>query len=395
MCKSQADGGQRCAAHTRKAFENASMYAGEKWDEVAAQYASTREGQEVIQAKSTEYAEAGDLDREARCRAALTKGLNIREANADAAAEIARRDLTKWEPANIDEELARLYDESYKAAAEVESARTALHSVAHEAAGRRLWDRKNIRASQIQDELDALIAKHQTDPDRHTEAAVKAQRNLTDLQANHESIVKMREPYEKEFNRRGGWNRAFLVTNAQGHVHRDMNCSTCRPTTQYHWVTEMSDHSEEEIVEEAGERACTVCYPSAPVATLSRPTRLFTPDERAQQEAREQRATAAEEKKRKQIEKALMPDGSEFKVEYTRNGYPGRERFKTEQTATSWVVSNIAYYRGWDGHEMDESMAAANEKIIEAIAEKHDKPIEDVRADIEKKVVAKIRRDSR
>lgn len=393
MCKSQADGGQRCAAHARRAFERAAMYQGDKWDEAAAQYASTREGQEVLQAKATEFAEAGHHEHEARARAALKRGLDIRDANADAAAEIAKRDLTKWEPVSIDDELARLYGEAYKAAAEMKAAEDHLASVAHRAAGRRSWDTRGIRWAQIRTEVDALIAKHDTDPDQHTEAAVKAVRDVHDLTDNYQAIVDARDPYEKEYNRRGGWTRAFLVvSSAGGHVHREMSCGTCRPSTQFNWVTEFSDKSESEIVEAAGERACTQCFPSAPVEVLNRPTRIFSEEERDQHAAREQRASAAQEKKAKQIANALTPDGSEFKVEYTRNGYPGRERFKTEATATSWVVSNIVWYR-YSESTMDASMHEANEKIIAAIAEKHDKPIDEVRADIEKKVKAKAKRD--
>jgi hypothetical protein len=399
MCKSLADGGQRCAAHTRRAFERYAMYQIEQWDDAAAQYASTAEGQEVLQSKADKFAAAGNHEHEARCRAALTKGLDIRDANADAAAEIAKRDLTKWEPVRIDDELARLYGEAYKAAADVESAWDQAASAAHEAAGRRSWDRKGIRRSQVQAELDALVAKHDTDPDRHTERAVKHLRDYNDLTDNYNAIVAAREPYEKEFTRRGGWNRAFLVTSSGGgHVHRSLHCSTCTPTTQYHWVTEFSDHSEAEIVEAAGSNACTVCYESAPVEVLNRPTRIFSPDQQAQQEAREQRATAAQEREAKKIAKALTPDGSEFKIEYTRNGYAGRERFKTEATATSWAVARIADHSpgGWlSDRPMDPTVQAATEKIITAISEKHNKPIEDVRADIAKKVKAKIKRDAR
>ena len=97
-------------------------------------------------------------------------------------------------------------------------------------------------------------------------------------------------PYEAEFSRRGGWTRAFLVvTSGTGHVHSSQRCHTCYPTTQFHWVTKLSGHDEAEIVEAAGERACTICYPSAPAYVLNRPTALFTKDEEAKQAAREER----------------------------------------------------------------------------------------------------------
>src|SRR5699024_12010413 len=67
------------------------------------------------------------------------------------------------------------------------------------------------------------------------------------------------------FRLRGGWNRAFLVAGANGHVHSSTSCSTCHPTTQYAWMTDYSGADEDTIVADAGYRACTVCYPSAPV----------------------------------------------------------------------------------------------------------------------------------
>ncbi len=60
------------------------------------------------------------------------------------------------------------------------------------------------------------------------------------------------------------WNRYFLVTNGNGHVHREMTCRTCYPTTQYAWLPELSGCDEAEMITEFGEKACTVCFPDAP-----------------------------------------------------------------------------------------------------------------------------------
>lgn len=62
-----------------------------------------------------------------------------------------------------------------------------------------------------------------------------------------------------------GWSRFFLVQASGGHIHRDMSCSTCFPTTQYAWLPELSGLTEAEAVEEYGEILCSICYPSAPV----------------------------------------------------------------------------------------------------------------------------------
>lgn len=99
------------------------------------------------------------------------------------------------------------------------------------------------------------------------------------------------------------WTRAFLVTNSNGHVHSSMACHTCRPTTWFNWLPEYSGASEEQIVSDAGERACTVCYPSAPVNVLSRPTKIFSEDEKRIAREREERAAAKAAREAKRAER--------------------------------------------------------------------------------------------
>lgn len=61
------------------------------------------------------------------------------------------------------------------------------------------------------------------------------------------------------------WSRFFLVTSSAGHIHSSMSCSTCRPTTTYGWLPELSGHTEAEAVEAHGPALCSVCFASAPV----------------------------------------------------------------------------------------------------------------------------------
>lgn len=92
------------------------------------------------------------------------------------------------------------------------------------------------------------------------------------------------------------WTRAFVVPG--GHVHSSMNCSTCYPTTEFGWVVEMSDSTQAEIIEAAGSRACTVCYPNAPVDAPA--GRIFHATELEAEQARQKRAAkkaAADDKK--------------------------------------------------------------------------------------------------
>lgn len=62
-----------------------------------------------------------------------------------------------------------------------------------------------------------------------------------------------------------GWSRFFLVTSSAGHVHSSMQCSSCRPTTRYGWLPELSGKTEAQAVDELGPALCSVCFPSAPV----------------------------------------------------------------------------------------------------------------------------------
>lgn len=78
------------------------------------------------------------------------------------------------------------------------------------------------------------------------------------------ALLDAERPYAIEFERRGGWHRYYLVMNTNGHVHRETNCSTCFPTTRYGWLVNLSGCNEEEMVNEYGETACTVCFPDAP-----------------------------------------------------------------------------------------------------------------------------------
>jgi hypothetical protein len=90
--------------------------------------------------------------------------------------------------------------------------------------------------------------------------------SMVEEETNHAAVVKDIKAGNAEFTRRGGWTRFFLV--AGGHIHKDMNCSTCNKNgqlTQFGWLPALSGKTEAEAVAEHGAVLCTVCYPSAPV----------------------------------------------------------------------------------------------------------------------------------
>jgi hypothetical protein len=100
-----------------------------------------------------------------------------------------------------------------------------------------------------------------------------AKKHLEAIPALEAEIAKIKT----EINRLEGewsarpWSRFFLVTSSTGHIHSSMGCSTCRITTTYGWLPEMSGKSEADAMEHldtigAGRSTlCSVCFPDAPV----------------------------------------------------------------------------------------------------------------------------------
>lgn len=61
-----------------------------------------------------------------------------------------------------------------------------------------------------------------------------------------------------------GWSRFFLVTSSTGHIHSSTHCSTCRFTTTFGWMPQLSGKTEADAVKTCGPALCSVCFPSAP-----------------------------------------------------------------------------------------------------------------------------------
>ena len=141
-------------------------------------------------------------------------------------------------------------------------------------------------------------------------------------------ILERNEIYDRD-----PWTRAFLVINSNGHVHKSQDCSTCFDTTRFQWLVQYSNDDENIIVEDAGQDACTICYPSAPAETLNRPSRIVTADKIAKAQAKAERD--AKKAARIAKEKANAPTASGKSLIY-KEGKWTRE-IKTERSAiTEW-----------------------------------------------------------
>lgn len=262
-------------------------------------------------------------------------------------------DLTSATPVEIDTELAHIYGRLNEASAAL--------AHAHKQRDRTV----ELGYLDLLPKLDVVIATASTTIAECTEQA---------------------RPLESEFTRRGGWTRAYLVNNTNGHVHRWTQCRTCYPSTQFYWVTALSGADEDHIVGEAGEKACTDCYPSAPVDVLRRPSRIKTPDQIARAA---QKAARAEAKAAKAI---TAPDGGPLRTK--RDGI-----IRTEVTARREYADTLSYARSLKAtrRTIHEALIAECEHdaelILAALAAKHDTTVEDMRAELAVSVDKKWKRD--
>jgi hypothetical protein len=190
------------------------------------------------------------------------------------------------------------------------------------------------------------------------------------------------------------WNRAFLVQNNNGHVHARMSCSTCLPTTEFAWLVDYAAATETEIVEAAGEEACTVCYPSAPADVLNRPSTIVTADKIAKAAAKAER----DAKKAEKIAKRPTVDGSELIVAELWMVRQNKE-LKTERAAELWYSEageNLTkeYHTNKWGIEGCAKVRDGMDRVAGALAAKRGVSLEIVLADLNKKVAKRIKNNT-
>lgn len=190
------------------------------------------------------------------------------------------------------------------------------------------------------------------------------------------------------------WNRAFIVTNNGGHVHKSMDCNTCFPTTEFAWLVDYSADSETTIVEAAGQEACTVCYPSAPADVLNRPSTIVTADKIAKAAAKAEREAAKAEK----VAKRPTADGSQLFVSELWAIRQSKE-LKTERAAELWFAEageNLTkdyYLKDW-GTEGCAKVRNDMERVAIALSEKRHLSVGTILAELEKKVQKRIKNNT-
>lgn len=216
-------------------------------------------------------------------------------------------------------------------------------------------------------------AKKSRSPQHYLEQAEKQD-------AIADAAVAEAAPFRAEWRRRGGWTRIFWCTANGGHAHSSLHCQTIRLTTGMVWLPEHSGATEAELVELAGESACTFCYRTAPVT--AKPSQL-----RPAREAREEKAKRDAElaaKRAAKAEKAITnPDGTPLRGRWGSIG--------TVVTAWNELVELYADTELY-GYTWDAERKAAADRITEALEVKLGQTREEVIATREAKVAAKIKR---
>jgi hypothetical protein len=204
-------------------------------------------------------------------------------------------DLSTWTPVQVDTEIARIYDLQYDNAFAQQRAVDSLEHRLHEALGRGWKEKRQAYSREFLDQVCTTEGLME-----YTRQGLRdADQRLLDLKMKAQDLRDEMAPYDAEYRSRR-WNRAFLaVTNGSGHVHSSMACSTCNKmghSTRFSWMVDWSGADEATIVADAGERACTVCYPSAPVEVLASTTKMFSAEEKTKQERAIEREAKRQEK---------------------------------------------------------------------------------------------------
>lgn len=256
-----------------------------------------------------------------------------------------------------------------------------------------IWARR-LQALQARREQGAVYAanKDQTDP-----ASVRKANRAYQLRDQAYDIVLATnsdaDDYNAEWSRRGGWTQAWLVTSSDGHIHRSRHCHTLRWSTVIGLIPQLSGLAQDEIVGEAGEAACTSCYPDAPVEVRTRPAK-FGP-------IAERRAAA----EKRQADQAAKRAAAAVKAITARDGSPLLDdlgwEIKTERTAEIAYVKAAAEAVTWTDEsakanypqrwaEFSAQEAAYAERLLDALAAKHDETVEAARERLAAKVARKV-----
>lgn len=228
------------------------------------------------------------------------------------------------------------------------------------------------------------------------ERAERHARDAADLVEPIDAATAAVLPYRDEFTRRGGWPRIFWCTANGGHAHSSTSCRTLHITTGMVWLPDLSGNDEAALVELAGESACTVCYPSAPVEVREKPSQLAPAKEA--REAKEARAREAAERKAAKDAKGITnPDGSPLVVNRweVKTEHAARNEYVKAAAEAADLAEGLGYCHPSRREELAREYAGHAEQFLAALAHKHGRTVEEERVELAPKVAARRAKDAR
>ena len=316
------------------------------------------------------------------------KSLSKNNGNSESALKVEgfpNFDANTAEPVNFDEVSAEVYERYLDADFKRDRAYRAIQMRANP-------KKYNPRTGRSEYTLDGgkVLAefRNKANPDPSEKRLIE-QWETAEREATNNMIL--RTKLDRVYRKRGAWNRAYLVPD--GHLHKSMDCSTCNKgdtPTKFQWMTDYSAKNEKEIVGAAGYRACTTCYPTAPVGNAeSLPSKMMTDSER--EKAKEQSARKEELAKKKvdAANKAPTVDGKPLRIKDGRYDHD----LKTERAASQWYVSGVADGPSPNRPEEEEQKKQDRYKILYNLALKNDVSIKELKDELDNKAMAKSKRD--
>lgn len=302
----------------------------------------------------------------------------------DDAKAVAESVLEIMTPAQIDT-LKAVIDQAYAGFDQcVESAWDALHRAMGDTVTR--WGTWSMRRDDLEHNARAVGTSNP-----------KTYGALTALGAAQSHILELNQGIggriDKEYQRRGGWTRSYLVTD--GHAHSSTGCSTCNNgvrRTQFVQLVEYSGRTQEEIVAAAGERACTVCYPDAPVAKgeTAPASVMLTPDEEERARAREQASAVKAEKQRRAAAGVIThTDGQPLREEQGNKG----SVLKTLVSAQREMSSEAYCLLAWDLNKPASRHFGNLEHLAAAVGAKQGRDAGEILDEVIGKAVKKVASD--
>lgn len=160
---------------------------------------------------------------------------------------------------------------------------------------------------------------------------VDLDRILQEALAAVSAAVSVRSLHEHGYT---GWARYFYVTNTGGHIHSSTGCSTCYPSTEFRFLTEISGLDRGAAVDLIGPVLCSVCFPDAPVE-------LTVGVSHATTAAKAERAEAAARRRAKRLDAALIEGDPDASI---RVG--PRDRLSTIRAANMWLTDAFEWGPG-------------------------------------------------